>query len=394
MAVPARLDHPHSTIDPLNAAVDGEELTAVIGTIYDAAMAPEHWSGVLDTARSFIGGLSATIFVKDAASRSSGIFHIDDNVDRDYGQSYFQRYERIDPQTGWNNLPGIDQPASLLDLLDVDMLRDMHFYRDWAKPAGIADIVMAPIERMGNITAIFGMFMHERDGMAGAATKERMRLLAPHVRRAVSMGNALERSTQRATRLSDALDGLSTGMFLLDTDGRVVHANKAAQTLLGDGALGLRDGRIALSDRTARQALTDAVTATADRDASMDRGGTSLTLPGADGDYLAHLLPLTAGARHAAGDHYGAVAALFVQPQTPDLQPTPELARTFGLTPAEQRVLAAIANIGGVPETADALGVAESTVKTHLQRLFEKTGTDRQADLVKLLAGFVSPLAR
>ncbi len=392
MSVPARLDHPHSITDPLTTAVDGEELTAVIGAIYDAAMAPEHWSAVLDTARRFIGGLSATIFVKDAASRSSGIHHIDDNVDRDYGQSYFQRYERIDPQTGWNNLPGIDQPASLLDLLDEDMLRDMHFYREWAKPAGISDVVMAPIERRGNITAIFGMFMHERDGMASAATKERMRLLAPHVRRAVSMGNALERSTQQASRLSDAFDGLSAGMFLLDTQGRVVHANKAAEALLGDGALGLRNGRIALADRAARQALADAVTATADHDASMDRGGTSLTLPGGDGDYLAHLLPLTAGIRHAAGNHYGAVAALFVQPRMPDLQPTPELARTFGLTPAEQRVLAAIANVGGVPETAETLGVAESTVKTHLQRLFEKTGTSRQADLVKLLAGYVSPL--
>jgi DNA-binding CsgD family transcriptional regulator len=42
---------------------------------------------------------------------------------------------------------------------------------------------------------------------------------------------------------------------------------------------------------------------------------------------------------------------------------------------------------------ADALGVADTTVKTHLGRLFEKTGTGRQADLVKLVAGFATPLA-
>jgi len=45
-----------------------------------------------------------------------------------------------------------------------------------------------------------------------------------------------------------------------------------------------------------------------------------------------------------------------------------------------------------VPETAGALGVAEATVKTHLHRLFGKTGASRQADLVKLVAGFASPL--
>lgn len=41
---------------------------------------------------------------------------------------------------------------------------------------------------------------------------------------------------------------------------------------------------------------------------------------------------------------------------------------------------------------AEAMGVAPSTVKTHLRRLFVKTGTDRQADLVKLVAGYTNPL--
>jgi len=69
------------------------------------------------------------------------------------------------------------------------------------------------------------------------------------------------------------------------------------------------------------------------------------------------------------------------------------VARHFELTPTELRVLRSIVEIGGVPETAAALGVAESTVKTHLHRVFSKTGASRQADLVKLAAGFSSPLA-
>jgi DNA-binding CsgD family transcriptional regulator len=65
----------------------------------------------------------------------------------------------------------------------------------------------------------------------------------------------------------------------------------------------------------------------------------------------------------------------------------------YKLTPAELRVLLAIVDVGGVPEVAAALGVAVTTVKTHLNRLFEKTGVGRQADLVKLVAGFSTPLA-
>jgi DNA-binding CsgD family transcriptional regulator len=57
------------------------------------------------------------------------------------------------------------------------------------------------------------------------------------------------------------------------------------------------------------------------------------------------------------------------------------------------RVLLAIVETGGVRETAEALGISQATVKTHLHRLFAKTDTRRQADLVKLAAGFASPLA-
>ncbi len=55
-------------------------------------------------------------------------------------------------------------------------------------------------------------------------------------------------------------------------------------------------------------------------------------------------------------------------------------------------MLLAIVEVGGVSNVADALGVADSTVKTHLGRVFEKTGTTRQADLVKLVAAYASPL--
>jgi DNA-binding NarL/FixJ family response regulator len=73
--------------------------------------------------------------------------------------------------------------------------------------------------------------------------------------------------------------------------------------------------------------------------------------------------------------------------------PPEVIGRTFKLTPMELRVLIAVVEVGGVPEVATALGVAVTTIKTHVSRLFEKTGACRQADLVKLVAGFSTPLA-
>jgi DNA-binding CsgD family transcriptional regulator len=107
---------------------------------------------------------------------------------------------------------------------------------------------------------------------------------------------------------------------------------------------------------------------------------------------LAHLMPLAPGNRRS-GATYPALAAIFVHKAAIEAHCRPEvIAQLYGLTRAELRVLLAIVDVGGVAETAESLGVSEATVKTHLHRLFGKTGTGRQADLVKLVAGFSNPL--
>jgi DNA-binding CsgD family transcriptional regulator len=90
-----------------------------------------------------------------------------------------------------------------------------------------------------------------------------------------------------------------------------------------------------------------------------------------------------------AGVSYSATAAMFVRKAALDLPSPPEaVADEFNLTPAEVRVIFAIVEIGGVPEVAPVLGISDQTVKTHLHRIYQKTATKRQADLVRLVASY------
>jgi DNA-binding CsgD family transcriptional regulator len=118
-------------------------------------------------------------------------------------------------------------------------------------------------------------------------------------------------------------------------------------------------------------------------------------LTGAEGErYVAHALPLTSGARRRAGIGLTAAAALFIRKTAPVASARPEvIAAAFKLTPTELRVLLAIVELGSVPEVAAALGIAGTTVRWHVGRLFEKTGAKRQADLIKLVTGYATPLA-
>jgi DNA-binding CsgD family transcriptional regulator len=108
---------------------------------------------------------------------------------------------------------------------------------------------------------------------------------------------------------------------------------------------------------------------------------------------VAHILSLTSGARKKTGHLYRAAVAMFVHKATLH-RPTliEAVATQFKLTPSELRVLFAIIEVGGAPQVANVLGIALDTVKTHLKRVFAKTGTNRQVDLVKLIVGYMNPL--
>ena len=196
--------------------------------------------------------------------------------------------------------------------------------------------------------------------------------------------------TTEAATLADALDALGAGLFVVDATGRIVHANTSGRAMLQERrVLRSADGRLAACEARAAAALRELLLKAAGPDARPS----AMPLSAGDGrHYVAHLLPLASGARRS-GAGYPAIAAVLVHRAAIETHCQPEIiAELYNLTPSELRVLLAIVEAGGVAETAERLGIAEATVKTHLHRVFGKTGACRQADLVKLVAGFSNPL--
>src|SRR6202008_1285301 len=85
--------------------------------------------------------------------------------------------------------------------------------------------------------AIMSVTRNAADGMVDDEMRRRLRLVVPHVRRAVLIGNVIERKTAEAAGLADTLDGLSASMFLVEASGRVVHANVAGHVMMAAGDL-------------------------------------------------------------------------------------------------------------------------------------------------------------
>jgi DNA-binding CsgD family transcriptional regulator len=230
--------------------------------------------------------------------------------------------------------------------------------------------------------------------MVDAAMKHRLSLIVPHAGRALLVNRAITSQLSLATALAEVLDNLASGIFLLDACCRLVHANSAGHDLLAAGDV-VRSvaGQLMTHSPEANQTLREAFAARNDAAplAARDRAISLLTPAGER--YVAHILPLASVLRNGSERVADAAGALLLRKVSLGGPSYGELiARTFDLTPAELRVFLSIVEVGGVPETAAALGIAETTAKTHLHRVFAKTGVSRQADLVKLAAGFANPL--
>lgn len=374
---------------------DTEQVASLIGDIYDAALDPSRWTAVLRRTRDVVGGSAAVVFSKDARTKRLQIYHHCGGMDPHYRQLYFDHYEKLDPTTGVQVMSGIGEPIGTVDIMPIEDFQKTSFYQEWRRPQGVVDFVAAALDKTATRAVLFGVFRQHRHGFVDDDTRWRMRQIVPHIRRAILIGKVIEHKTAEAATFADALDGLSAGMFVVDAEGRIVHSNASGQALLDDGAaLDGAHGRIRPTDAAAARALKDVVAASGDN-AAMGIKGIAVPLTGRDGQrYAAHVLPLTTGDRRRTGARYEAVAAVFVRkaeikaPSALDI-----IAKHYQLTPTELRVLLAIVDIGGVRETSEALGIGEATVKTHLHRVFGKTGASRQADLVKLVASFSSPLA-
>ncbi len=371
-----------------------DKFSGLIGDIYDAALAPALWADVLCDVRDFVGGVSAAVFSKDATRKSLDVYYHDGGIDPHYTQLYFDEYAKLDPLTNGHVFSDIGQPVATADLMPYEEFLETRVYNEWVRPQRIVDFVSATLDKSATGAAIFGVFRHERNGRVDDEARQRTRLITPHIRRAMLVSRTIALKTAEADTFADTLDGLRAGMFLVDGTGRIVHANVSGHAMLDRGSL-LRTvgGRLA-HHANAAPVLDEIFASAGHGDAAVGAKGIAVPLDARDGErYAAHVLPLTGGTRRRTGASFAAVAALFVHKAALEGPAAPEMiARTYRLTPSELRVLLAIVQVGGVPETAEALGISEATVKTHLHHLFAKTETSRQADLVKLVAGFANPL--
>jgi DNA-binding CsgD family transcriptional regulator/PAS domain-containing protein len=371
------------------------DFSNVIEGIYDCALNFENWQTVLPRIANLIDSPKITMGISDyAVTREIKLYQ--HGFDEHYMRLYFEKYAAANPVFIAGHMRPVGDVYTAGMVIDMREYRESLFYREWGKPQGLQESISIHALKSGRRNAGITALRLDNQQPYDETDIEACRLLAPHICRAFAISDALDLRTITSQVLEATLDALTSGVYLTGFDGRIVYMNRAAeQQIKTGGSLRIVNHRLEPTNPDARATMAHAISSVITDEATVPVGGFTLALPAMDSTGLvATILPLDRGQRRKVSGPFAAAAAIFVQdPVTVPVLPGVALANIYGLTPGELRVLLAMSPGLGVKEAADILGIGETTAKTHLQRIFSKTGTSKQTELMILMRNSVPPVS-
>lgn len=238
-----------------------------------------------------------------------------------------------------------------------------------------------------NHTPSAGPITHQQKQAAAA--------LQPHLRSLYAIYRRLARLEEANGSLRACFDRLPIGMLVLDAEGRILQSNAKAEHWLNarSGASRSALGALHITDRKAHNRLRAAL--------SRLGSGMGVSLPETilvpgpidrrEASSFLHLCALPHVAAHTLAPLGRVIGFVYEATASQNTAVVHHMLQgALGLTPAEARVALLLRDCKDPDQVSRELGISISTVRTHLQHLFRKTGVRRQSELIMLVDRLVS----
>jgi DNA-binding CsgD family transcriptional regulator/PAS domain-containing protein len=367
--------------------------SAVLDRVNEAVLDPGLWPSVLDGLADLLGAREGASILSTA--HSVGIWS---RVDPEARTIFYSRFSPDNPiQHAVDRLRSATQTNHPLPVAT-----DRHFFRrsaftrteffnDFMSPHAAESMMVVDLG-LRDVRGFLNMSCSKAKGGFSRDDLRLMTALQPALRRAFWLSVRLGGRTRLDEGFAAFFDRSEDALFLVAQDGQVRHANRAAEVLLREaGGLSVSLGRLCAPTPDATARLRALIGAAALPDGPRGTDAMAISTPGRQ-------LPLSVLVTPVREDRVPEhVLGRSVLVSVTDLDSAVSFSERilrdlFGLTPAEIRVAIALAEGATAQEAAEALGLSFFTVRAHLARIFQKTDTHRQADLMRLLMRTVRPL--
>lgn len=365
---------------------DADEILDLVGSVYDVALSVDRWEPLLERLTALFQGNATVFFVRDPLAVETVFFRYWGLPEGLLAESV-ERFTTTD--VGLDSLLSLAPGTVVTDEADEsrveprdEVLRD--FLRRWDVERYIGADVFRDARRFG-VVAVLGS---RSRAPFGADERELLRTLIPHLRRAVELRSHVDRKDADRSVAQAVIEGILTGVVLLDADGKLLVANAAARRIAEsrDGLVFAREQLRACThtdDDLLQRSIAEAIAISEHQESE---GGAALSVrrPSGARPYAVVVSP---GANAASRSEYR-IASAVVLIGDPDsgLESAEAMAmQLYGLTRSEARLACAIASGESLESYARSRGITVATARWTMKQTLGKTNTRRQADLVRLL---------
>jgi DNA-binding CsgD family transcriptional regulator len=296
---------------------------------------------------------------------------------------YNSFYSKLDP---WR-LPGERGylPGQVLlsdEVCPFCLLKESRFFTDYLRSAGWAHAITTVISRAQDEAVVLTAGRDENSGPFDQAAKRRAEALAPYLIQA----SLVQEKCGTSSASQAFLNKYPMGLVFLSAEGRSLYTNRAAETIFEkkDGLL-LRQGRVRAISSTTDTALQKAMLRILDP--TPDGGVSEAMLINRKSTKRPYHVVISATVSEIQGLSHRTRAILTIADPDEMQNEHPSLfSRLYGMTSREAELTSKLCLGKTIEESAMELNITYHTARTHLRRIYDKTGTSRQTDLVLLLA--------
>jgi len=291
-------------------------------------------------------------------------------------EGWFRHDERA--IRGW---PRVPRGGVILeqDITTAEERAGHPFYQDFLRKHGLEWFAGLPCAT--DVSWVLSLQRRPRDGAFEGEEARRMAQIGPHIATFLRLEEQLAFTGQRM--LLEAYEIAGRAAVLLGAQQRVLGLTTAAEAVIA-GAIAHRGGKLAALDKTSDTRLQKLIqSVTGVERLSGLYGRVAVRMP-RGGVLIVEALPLP---HTTAGPRVRAVLTISNPYKKREPEP-PLLADAFRLTPAQTRLAQELLKGGSAKEIAQRLSLSHETVRDQLRQLFDKTGTNRQVELLRLLERF------
>lgn len=365
-----------------------DQYSRLIADVYELSGDPQQWGIVLEGVTRFIDGRVGQLAVYSLKQPRKPTWRVWGH-DHEAYKTFFYRHATEDPRLSYI----LSNPGRVIcgeDGVDPDQFRASALFREVVEPMDIEHSLVSYFAQEADVMATVCALRGRAQGPFGSGEKQKLSLVVPHLRRAFELYALLDEAKAKVGDIAAALDIVDAGIFLVDADMRVAHVNRAGEAMVQAGEIALRQGKLAFRDDRASRQVAGAVglaLAAARGEASLPHAE-HMEVPRAGSDagpYRVSLHPLPAGDASARLATRSQIAVVVREPGRGGADVARRIQTTFKLTPSEAALAAALAVGASLADFAQQRNVALSTARSQLKALYEKTGTNRQGELVARL---------